>query len=105
MNLLKKIFKRTSLDEQLASWITAGATLIDVRTFNEYKEYKVNGSINLPLDTLFSKINLLKKDDKIIVFCRTGNRSRHAKQLLEQQGFKNVLDGQTWEKIKQIQEK
>ena len=105
MSLFKKIFRRTSLDEQLAAWISAGATLIDVRTFNEYKEFKVNGSINMPLDTMFSKINLLKKEDKIIVFCRTGNRSRHAKQLLDQQGFKHVLDGQTWEKIKQIQQK
>lgn len=105
MNLFKKIVKRTSLDEQLESWMKAGATLIDVRTFNEYKEYKVNGSINMPLDTLFSTINLLKKEDKIIVFCRTGNRSRHAKQLLEQQGFENVLDAQIWEKIKQIQQK
>ena len=42
------------------------------------------------------------KDKKnIIVFCRSGNRSSMAKNLLEQNGIKNVVNGGTWENVKQ----
>jgi rhodanese-related sulfurtransferase len=43
-----------------------------------------------------------KGKENIIVFCRSGNRSGQAKTILEQNGFKNVVNGGTWEEVNQF---
>ena len=37
-----------------------------------------------------------------VVFCRSGNRSSQAKSILEQNGFKNVINGATWQNVNQF---
>jgi rhodanese-related sulfurtransferase len=76
--------------------IRQGAKIVDVRTPAEYKQGNVKGSINLPLQTLSSNLNKLKKDDVIITCCASGMRSGAAKRLLKGQGFTNVHNGGTW---------
>lgn len=71
-----------------------GAVLIDVRTSNEYAEGHLDGSINLTVDTIGVNIETLvsDKDTKIIVYCRSGNRSATAANTLINLGYKNVYD-------------
>ena len=71
-----------------------GAILIDVRTVAEYNEGHLDKSINLTVDTLSTTVeNLVKdKNTKIIVYCRSGNRSATAADTLINLGFKNVYD-------------
>ncbi len=76
--------------------IRQGAKIVDVRTPAEYKQGNVKGSINLPLQTLSSNLNKLKKDDVIITCCASGMRNGAAKRLLKGQGFTNVHNGGTW---------
>jgi rhodanese-related sulfurtransferase len=65
--------------------------LLDVRSALEYSEAHINGSINIPIDVLFSKIDSLGQDDQgYIVFCRTGNRSPMAADILVQAGMRSV---------------
>ena len=52
-----------------------GATVVDVRTPAEFKDGHIKGAINLPLQTLSSNLNKLKKDQVIITCCRSGSRS------------------------------
>ncbi len=69
---------------------------LDVRTYQEIKEEgKIPGSIHIPLDMLAQKIDMLKqyKDKKIVVYCRSGNRSVSASRLLSSLGF-NVYNMQ-----------
>jgi rhodanese-related sulfurtransferase len=80
----------------LKELIHQGAKIIDVRTPSEFKQGHANGSINLPLQTLNSNLNKLKKDDVIITCCASGMRSGAAKRLLKGQGFMNVYNGGTW---------
>jgi rhodanese-related sulfurtransferase len=40
-----------------------------------------------------------KGKDKIVVFCRSGNRSSHAKHTLEKNGIKNVFNGGSWQNV------
>lgn len=80
----------------LSELIRQGAKIVDVRTPAEYKQGNVKGSINLPLQTLSSNLNKLKKDDVIITCCASGMRSGAAKRLLKGQGFTNVHNGGTW---------
>lgn len=73
---------------------TKGVQLVDVRTSAEFREGYIKGAKLLPLDEVGIKaLDVLKNtDDTIIVYCRSGNRSRTAKTLLERKGFTDVRD-------------
>ncbi len=65
--------------------------VLDVRTYEEYKnDGHIKGAILIPLNQLKDKIDELKqyKDKKIIVYCRSGNRSVMASRILSNLGFK-----------------
>jgi len=67
------------------------AQLVDVRTPEEYAMSVLPGAINLPLqdiDTLGEA--KLDKSIPVIVFCRSGQRSHMAMQILMSQGFTDV---------------
>jgi rhodanese-related sulfurtransferase len=81
--------------------IKEGAFLVDVRTEDEFSEGHVDGSTNIPLDQVASQLEKFKGKDQIIVFCRSGNRSGQAKMILEQNGFKNVINGGTWQDVQE----
>lgn len=68
--------------------------LVDVRTDVEYDEDHIEGAISIPLDTPKVMIErmLKDKDERIIVYCRSGNRSRSFKKILEDMGYTNVYD-------------
>ncbi len=67
---------------------------IDVRTQQEYDAGHVASAELLPLNQLESKIEseIADKDTKIIVYCRSGNRSGQAQRLLNDMGYTNVYD-------------
>ncbi len=69
------------------------AVLIDVRSPQEYREGHLEGSINIALYDLERNIEQLaeKKEDTIIFYCQSGNRSRRALQILKEHGFHNVF--------------
>lgn len=78
------------------SLIAEGATLVDVRTPAEFKDGHIKGAINLPLQTLGSNMNKLKKDQVIITCCRSGSRSGMARRQLQAAGFTQVYNGGAW---------
>ncbi len=63
--------------------------LLDVREPNEYKQWNIEGSINIPLSKLSEQesIDSVPKDKRIITICPRGNRSTIAKYLLERYGY------------------
>ncbi|MFC1810349.1 rhodanese-like domain-containing protein [Patescibacteria group bacterium] len=67
--------------------------LIDVRTVEENDESQIIGSKLMTLDQLNFYIVLdadISFDDEIVVYCRSGNRSKTAYDILTQMGYKNV---------------
>ncbi|WP_422127808.1 rhodanese-like domain-containing protein [Vibrio hannami] len=70
-----------------------GALLVDVRTPGEYNAKHLDNSINLPLNTIGSAFKDIDKNQNIVVYCRSGNRSGQAKAYLEKVGFTNVHNG------------
>lgn len=77
--------------------------LIDVRSPFEYSEKHIEGSINIPIDMLLSRVKELSEPgEEYIVFCRTGNRSPMAADMLIQSGIQSVkvMEGGVtrWEK-------
>ena len=81
----------TLLEEQ-----KKGATVIDVRVADQYKEGHIKDAINLPLETIEKDIasKVPKKDTKIVLYCNTGNRSGQAFEKLKKLGYTNVSNAQ-----------
>lgn len=86
-------------DSNLQHYIQEGAFLVDVRTPMEFAEGNVRGSVNIPLDQLTSQLSRFRDKKSIVVFCRSGSRSSMAKSILEQNGFKNVINGGSWDSV------
>ncbi len=72
-------------------------SFVDVRTEAEHIQSSIPNSIVIPLDELQFRLTELEnyKTEKIVVYCRVGNRSQVATQLLIEEGFKatNLLGG------------
>ena len=65
--------------------------LLDVRSVLEFSQVHINDSINIPIDILSAKINdLSQSKQRYIVFCRTGNRSPMAADMLMQSGIQGA---------------
>ncbi len=68
--------------------------LLDVREPGERAEFNIGGTF-IPLGNIAAmqtdEIDDLKNEE-IIVYCRSGNRSGQACLILETMGFKNVLN-------------
>ncbi|MDP1763881.1 MAG: rhodanese-like domain-containing protein [Sediminibacterium sp.] len=82
--------------------IEQGAFLVDVREPGEFADGTAKGAVNIPLGSVATQLVKFKGKDSIVVFCRSGNRSGQAKTILEQNGFKNIVNGGTWENVNQF---
>ncbi len=83
------------LKSQIQKLIKQGAIVIDVRTPEEFQLAHYKNAINIPHDQIEKHLHELEKykDKTIIVYCRSGRRSGIAKQILELNGFKNIVNG------------
>ena len=70
------------------------ATVVDVRTTDEYKGGHYPGAINVPLDEVPQRIDEFKNmQQPIVAYCRSGNRSGMAVSILKKSGLTNVHNG------------
>ncbi len=69
-------------------------TIVDVRTLEEYNEGYIEGAILLPDYEVSAKASEVLKDPSanILVYCRSGRRSKLAAQTLVDLGYTNVYD-------------
>lgn len=68
--------------------------ILDARTQTEYDEGHIPGAILIPHDTVATAAEnaLPDKDQLILVYCRSGNRSKEASQALVDLGYTNVVE-------------
>ena len=64
--------------------------VIDVREQYEYDEGHIPGVTLIPLGSVPNRLDEIPTDKEVIFVCRSGNRSSHATQFLQQQGFENI---------------
>ena len=68
-----------------------GAVLLDVRTPQEYREGRIPGGKNVPLQEISRIADVAaEKDTPIFVYCHSGARSAQAVKVLAQMGYINV---------------
>lgn len=73
--------------------VKAGAKLLDVRTPEEFAAGHIEGAVNIPVQELERRIDEVgAKEQQLVVYCRSGNRSRTAKGILERAGYNKVID-------------
>ena len=67
---------------------------MDVRTADEYAEAHIPGAILIPNESIANEEPKLlpDKDARIMVYCRSGNRSAQAAEKLIKMGYTNVYD-------------
>ena len=80
---------------ELAKWLDEQSEtlrVIDVRQMPEIAAGTVPGAEAVPLHTLPLKMNDLRRNEKLVLVCRSGARSAQACMFLAQQGFDNVYN-------------
>lgn len=74
--------------------ILSEASVVDVRTPNEYQQGHYPGAVNIPLNEMPQRLDEFKAmKQPIVVYCLSGNRSGMAVSLLKQTGITQVYNG------------
>lgn len=68
--------------------------ILDVRTAQEYASGHIPGAVNIPNETIASEAiqQLPDKEQLILVYCRSGNRSKQASEKLVNLGYTNIVE-------------
>lgn len=74
--------------------VSDDARIIDVRTPAEYTEGHLEGAelLDLTGGDFAAALPDLDPDDEYLVYCRSGNRSARAVEMMEDAGFSDVTD-------------
>ena len=68
--------------------------ILDVRTAEEFKDKRIPDAINIPNETIGTEEipELPDKEQLILVYCRSGNRSKQASEKLAALGYTNIVE-------------
>jgi rhodanese-related sulfurtransferase len=91
-------------EKEGADLVKRGAMVIDVRTPSEFDSGHLSQAFNMPVDEIQSMLPDKVKDRNrvILVHCKTGMRSKKAKDALTRQGYTNVFDMGSYERAFKI---
>ena len=73
--------------------LEAGATVLDVRTPQEFRGGAYPGARNIPVQELSARLGEVPKGKPVVVYCASGMRSASAARVLAQAGFEVVNAG------------
>lgn len=79
-----------SLDEFEDILKTNHTQIIDLRGASEYKAGHIHGTDNLFIGTLEKNLDMIKKDQPVVVHCQSGDRATIGYSILVRHGFKDV---------------
>lgn len=87
-------YAKITADEGAALMESGSPTIVDVRTPQEYADGHIPGAINIPVETIGADkpTELSDTDAELIVYCRTGVRSKQASDKLVAMGYRHVND-------------
>ena len=94
----EKTYRQITMEEAVTMLEEeTGYTILDVRTAQEYSEKHIPGAINIANESIGTKDipdipELPDKDQLILVYCRSGNRSKQASEKLVKLGYTNIVE-------------
>lgn len=87
VNILDGLTKVFHWHEVAALPRDGSVTLLDIRTRREFEAGAIEGSINLPLDSLRENLGRLEASRPVYVICQIGLRGHVACRILSQRGY------------------
>ena len=88
-------YRQINMDEAITMMgEESGYVILDVRTPEEFAEKHIPGAINVANETIGTDEipELPDKDQLILVYCRSGNRSKQASEKLAALGYTNIVE-------------
>ena len=88
-------YRQINMDEAITMMEEeSGYIILDVRTPEEFAEKHIPGALNIPNETIGTEEipELPDKDQLILVYCRSGNRSKQASEKLVALGYTNIVE-------------
>ena len=88
-------YRQVGMEEAMAIMEQeSGYVILDVRRIDEFAEKHIPGAINIPNEEIGDEPipQLPDKDQLILVYCRSGNRSKQASEKLVALGYTNVVE-------------
>ena len=88
-------YRQVNMDEAITMMEEeSGYIILDVRTPEEFAERHIPGAINVANETIGTDEipELPDKDQLILVYCRSGNRSKQASEKLVALGYTNIVE-------------
>ena len=88
-------YRQINMDEAITTMEEESSYIIlDVRTPEEFADKHIPGAINIPNETISTEEipELPDKDQLILVYCRSGNRSKQASEKLAALGYTNIVE-------------
>lgn len=95
VNSTNNTYRQIGMDEAVAMMAEeSGYIILDVRTPEEFAEKHIPNAINVPNETIGAdEISALPdKDQLIMVYCRSGRRSKEAAEKLVKLGYTNIVE-------------
>ena len=91
----KATYRQIHMDEAITLMETeSGYCILDVRTAEEFQAAHIPGAINIPNETIGTGEipELPDKEQLILVYCRSGYRSKQASKKLAELGYTNIAE-------------
>ena len=88
-------YRQVNMDEAITMMEEgSGYIILDVRTPEDFAEKHIPGAINVANETIGTDEipELPDKDQLILVYCRSGNRSKQASEKLVALGYTNIVE-------------
>lgn len=88
-------YRQVSMDEAIDIMNQqTGYIILDVRRVDEFASGHIPGAINIPNESIGTNEipQLPDKDQMILVYCRSGRRSKEASQKLANLGYTNIVE-------------
>ena len=88
-------YQQISQEEAKKMMDTQEVIVLDVREQDEYDSGHIPGAVLLPVGTINEETAsavIPEKDDTVLVYCRSGNRSKTASAALAELGYTNIYE-------------
>ena len=88
-------YQQISQEEAKEMMDTQDVIILDVREQNEYDSGHIPGAVLLPVGTIDEETAaevIPEKDSTVLVYCRSGNRSKTASSALAELGYTNIYE-------------
>ena len=87
---------------EIQDLIKSGATIVDVRSREEFEQGHVTSSVNIPLNEVVARIDEFKSiEQPFLVCCLSGGRSEQATEYLQSMDIKCLNVG-GWQQVKSL---